>query len=64
MRFQIRDDQYGLALVEADTARDALYGFFASRVRGELRPLIEETPDGGATVDYDGCAYRAVASTS
>jgi hypothetical protein len=58
-KFQIRDEHFGLALYEAETARDALYLFFADRVKGELRPLIEENDD-EASVVVDGVRYTAV----
>lgn len=61
MRYQIRDPDFGLALYDADTARDALYAFFADRVKGRLRPLVEDKPDGSeAEVVVDGVRYRAV----
>jgi len=61
MEFQIRDENFGLALYDADSGHEALYAFFADRVKGDLRPRIEERPDGSeAEVVVDGERYRAV----
>lgn len=59
-RFQIRDDDFGLALVDADTARDALLTYVADKAKGAVRPLVEEHDDGAATVVYEGVRYRAI----
>lgn len=58
-KFQIRDESFGLALYEAESARDALYLFFADRVKGQLRPIIREDGD-RASVVVDGMTYTAV----
>lgn len=60
MTFQIRDETFGLAVYDAATPREALYAFFADRVKGQLRPLIEEQLDGSAEVVHDGVRYQAV----
>jgi len=60
MEFQIRDENFGLALYEAETARAALVEFFADRARGEVRPRIAETAGGEAEIIVDGERYRAV----
>jgi hypothetical protein len=58
-RFQIRDDDFGLALVEADSAREALLQFYADKERGRIRPLVVEDGD-GAQATVDGQTLRAV----
>lgn len=60
MKYQIRDERFGLALYDAADARDALYQYFADRVKGQLRPLIETSESGGATVAFEGTKYEAV----
>jgi hypothetical protein len=55
-RFQIRDDDFGLALVEAEDAREALLDFLASQRRSELR--------GDVILDEDGAAGISLAGTS
>ena len=59
-RFQIRDDDFGLALVDAETAREALLEFVAGKAQADARMTVEEQDDGAATVVYDGVRYRAI----
>lgn len=59
-KFQIRDATFGLALIDAETARDALLAFVADLVKGELRPTIELDDDGNAAVEYRGLRYHAI----
>lgn len=62
-RFQIRDDDFGLALVEAEDAREALLSFVADKTKGEARPMVEESGDGAAQIVYQGVRYRAIPAT-
>ncbi len=55
--FQIRDEKFGLALYEAETAREALLDFIADHARGEARSLIEELPNGEAAITWRGIRY-------
>lgn len=59
MRYQIRDENYGRALIEAGSAREALYKFFANEMEGTLRPLISEHEE-DAEVTYAGQYFKAV----
>lgn len=62
-KFQIRDDDFGLALVEAEDGREALLEFIADRVKGQVRATVEENVVGHAEVVYDGVRYRAIPAT-
>ena len=60
-RWQIRDDRYGLAIYESDTASNALAAFLRDKARaaesGELK--IAQFGDGTATVLWRGIEYQA-----
>lgn len=58
-RYQICDADVGIAIVEAKTPRDALYAYYADRVKGDLRPIIE-TGEKHASVTYMGETVEAV----
>lgn len=59
-KFQIRDDAFGLALLEAENAGEALLEFVAGQAAGALRTEIEVLDDGSAALVYDGVRYQAV----
>jgi hypothetical protein len=59
-RFQIRDDSFGLALVDGEDAREALLSFVADLVKSDVRPTVTGSDDGVAEVVYAGVRYRAV----
>jgi len=59
-RFQIRDDDFGLALIEAENGQEALLSFVCDRVKAEVRPTIKENVVGHAEVVYGGVRYRAI----
>jgi len=57
--WQIRDDRFGLCLIEAESAQEALRVFVALYKTGnELDIATQE--DGDATLFYRGRIYRAV----
>lgn len=59
MRFQIRDDHFGYAIVDAPTARAALAAFFADRARAEVNgAAVADGPS--ARVERDGGTFVAV----
>lgn len=59
MRFQIRDDHFGYAIIDAPTARSALAAFFADRARAEVNgAAVASGPT--ATVERDGGTFVAV----
>lgn len=62
--FQIRDDTFGLRLIEADDARDALLVYLADRAKAEHRPNIEVRDDGTAAIRLGVIEYRAVPVTT
>lgn len=59
-KFQIRDDEFGLALYPAENATEALMSFVAVLALGADRAQITVDEDGVATVTYAGKTYRAV----
>jgi len=59
--YQIRDQDFGLALYEADSAAEALRAFLAGKVRAALEPgdyKIANFGDGTASVLWRGIEYR------
>ena len=61
-RYQIRDQDFGLAVYEADFAAEALAAFLADKVAAELRPgdyKVNDFGDGTASVLWRGVEYRA-----
>lgn len=62
-RFQILEGDVSVAFYEASTARDALYHYYADKVKGDLRPLVDAADDGSsAAVTYMGAAVEAVST--
>lgn len=59
-KFQIRDETFGLALYEAESARDALLDFVADHARGAARPNVVDRDDGSAELVYAGVRYSAI----
>lgn len=59
--FQIRREPFGVALVAAESAKEALVEFVSTVAAGEIRPSVKVNEDGSAEVEYDGIVYRAVA---
>jgi hypothetical protein len=59
-RWQIRDDNFGLAIYEADTGGAALAAFLSNKARatkpGDLK--IAQYGDGTASVLWRGIEYR------
>jgi hypothetical protein len=61
-RYQIRDQDFGLAIYEADFAAEALAAFLADMVRAALLPndyKVNDFGDGTASVLWRGVEYRA-----
>jgi hypothetical protein len=58
--YQIRREPFGVALIAAESAKDALVEFLAQMSKVELRPLVKVNDDGTAEAEYDGITYRAV----
>lgn len=58
-RYQVRDENFGLALYEADSPREALLLFLADRTKGALRPLVH-VEDDSASITVDGRTFRTV----
>jgi hypothetical protein len=65
-RWQIRDDDFGLAIYEGETAAAALAAFLRNKVRatkpGELK--VAQFGDGTASVLWRGIEYRNYRATS
>jgi hypothetical protein len=57
VRFQIRDADFGLALYDAENAREALLDFIADKERGAARLAVEDVPDGEAALTWKGERY-------
>jgi hypothetical protein len=59
-RWQIRDDDFGLAVYEADTGTAALAAFLANKARGSKAGdfKIAQYGDGTASVLWRGIEYR------
>jgi hypothetical protein len=68
-RYQIRDQDFGLAIYEADSAAEALHAFLADKDRAALEPgdyKVNDFGDGTASVLWRGIecrAYTAVPAT-
>jgi hypothetical protein len=60
MRFQIRDANFGYAIVDAPSGRAALAEFFAARAAGAVNTSAMAFPDGSATVVSGGSTFTAV----
>jgi hypothetical protein len=61
-RYQIRDQDFGLAIYEADFAAEALAAFLADKLRAALDPAdykVNDFGDGTASVLWRGIEYRA-----
>jgi hypothetical protein len=61
-RYQIRDQDFGMAIYEADFAAEALSAFLEDKVAAELRPgdyTVNDFGDGTASVLWGGIEYRA-----
>jgi hypothetical protein len=61
-RYQIRDQDFGLAIYEADFAAEALAAFLRVKVSAALRPndyKVANFHDGTASVLWRGREYRA-----
>ena len=61
-RYQIRDQDFGLAIYEADFAAEALGAFLADKVRAAPEPAdykVNDFGDGTASVLWRGSEYRA-----
>lgn len=58
--YQIRREPFGLCLVSAPSAREALVKFMAEKEAGKHRGDVKVLADGTAEVEYDGVTYRAV----
>jgi hypothetical protein len=65
MRWQIRDEDFGLAIYEGETASTALAAFLRDKVRagnpGDYK--IAQFGDGTASVLWRGVEYRKYSST-
>lgn len=62
-RFQVQLDGQGVAIYYASDARTAVEGYLCDRLRGKIRPHVEEADDGStATLDLDGERIVAVRS--
>jgi len=60
-RYQIRDQDFGLAIYEADFAAEALAAFLADMVGAALLPndyKVNDFGDGTASVLWRGVEYR------
>jgi len=61
-RYQIRDQDFGLAIYEADFAAEALAAFLADKISAALDPAdykVNDFGDGTASVLLRGIEYRA-----
>jgi hypothetical protein len=61
-RYQIRDQDFGLAIYEADFAAEALDAFLADKLRAALEPTdykVNDFGDGTGSVLWRGIEYRA-----
>ena len=59
-QFQIRQEPFGIALQDGETARDALLDHISAVVRGRLSFYVQTFDDGSAEVEYLGEIIRAV----
>jgi hypothetical protein len=61
-RYQIRDQDFGLAIYEADFAAEALATFLADKLRAALDPadyIVNDFGDETASLLWRGIEYRA-----
>ena len=60
-RHQVRDQDFGLAIYEADFAAEALAAFLADKLRAALDPAykVNDFGDGTASILWRGIEYRA-----
>ena len=61
-RYQIRDQDFGLAIYEADFAAEALAAFLADNIRAALDTAdykVNDFGEGPASVLWRGIEYRA-----
>lgn len=54
MKFQIRDNRFGLAIQEADSAADALADFVSDRAKGDTLAHAETADNGVASITFAG----------
>jgi hypothetical protein len=60
--YQIRDDRFGLCLIEAPTAAAAMRAFLSRKIHAALQPgdyKIADYHDGTASVLFRGFEYRS-----